>query len=144
MLRHVPKGLLHLLFMQPGPPPPSYSHGPLCHLLQENFAWSPFTMCPISHPSSIFPHRIYHHLNITFSPSKYCILFIACFPSLEFDSLRCGSLLYPLSDSLLVNMGVSAFKFPFSSPTITSQDHLLRNSREHRVTGKPVSLKEGG
>lgn len=44
MVRHVPKGLLHLLFMQPGPPPPSYSPGPLCHLLQENCAWSPFTV----------------------------------------------------------------------------------------------------
>lgn len=46
------------------------------------------------------------------------------------------------NDRFLVNTEVSVLNSPFSVPTRSLQDHLLRKSSENRVTGKAGSLKE--
>lgn len=46
------------------------------------------------------------------------------------------------NDCFLVKTGVSALNVPFSSPTSSLQDHLLRKISESIVTRSPVSLKE--
>lgn len=125
MVKYAPRGLSHLLFMQLGPPPPRYSHGPSLTSFRGTLL-GPRSLFPISHPSFIFLHRTHHHLKTVFSPPKYHIIFIVCLSPLECELPEVWIFALSIAwhnDWFLVNTGVSAFHFPFSSPT-----------RAHRTT----------
>lgn len=137
--RHAPKGVLPLLFVRPG-------------LLLPDSGMAPsFTSLLTSPHYSLFlvPALYFFKDYITI----WILCFVSCLPPLECElhEVQVLGLSTAMSqcreqclthDWFLVNAGVSALTFPFSSPTRSPQKHLLRKVSESTLTGWPLSLKE--
>lgn len=136
--RHAPKGVLPLLFLRPG-------------LLLPDSGMAPSFTSLLTSP----------HYSIFLVPALYCskecitiwiLCFVYCLPPLECDlhEVQVFVLSTAMSqcwkqclthDWFLVNAGISALNFPFSSPTRSPQEHLLRKVSESTLTGWPLYLK---